>query len=382
MYNEQAEYIREYYKDKDFVIVGLNDSQGVNTNLNIFGKGMFESIVDVLKPKTFINAFSLRLNKTYHIDWFLKSDLSKEEIQLSKVYSFVEGIRQVAIDFNLPNISINVPLLTKLFNTGKKVINIDVPKMVSKLGLITKMIYKIEPNDKNIKISSSLKEASEPIVIYSSGVNDLMREVGSNPVSITKKYKERHENEAYFYSVRKAEDPRTLETALNNIRTNLDNLLAINPTTDIYLLGVYLPSSLKGEGMQVFRDLAEKYNNALKEIATDYDITFVNTELLEPTVGKTNFHASVKGHVQLNERIIDLIHKKKQQPKLVKTKEALEIEFGGGIEKAIELAKEEITLSPDILQEPRFDEKIIKGIGKELESELRVLEEVLNNKSK
>ena len=80
---EKINKLIDYYKDNGLLIVGLNDSQGVNTTSTFFKKGLLEYLTnaltsDQLTPEV-INAFSLTMNKTEHIDYFLKNNLSLEE---------------------------------------------------------------------------------------------------------------------------------------------------------------------------------------------------------------------------------------------------------------------------------------------------------------
>lgn len=86
--------------------MGLNDSQGVNTTSTFFKKGLLEYLAaaltsDELTPEV-INAFSLTMNKTEHIDYFLKNNLSLEEIKLSQIYSVVSALEKVMSDIGLP----------------------------------------------------------------------------------------------------------------------------------------------------------------------------------------------------------------------------------------------------------------------------------------
>ena len=65
--DEKIEKLIQYYKDSGLLIVGLNDSQGVNTTSTFFKKGLLEYLAtaltsEVLTPEV-INAFSLTLNK-------------------------------------------------------------------------------------------------------------------------------------------------------------------------------------------------------------------------------------------------------------------------------------------------------------------------------
>ena len=79
------------------------------------------------------------MNKTEHIDYFLKANLSLEEIKLSRVYSVVAALEKVMTDVHLPKALGKVGYLYKLSRCLKKVML---------------LIY----------LTSSLEEAKEPIV--------------------------------------------------------------------------------------------------------------------------------------------------------------------------------------------------------------------------
>lgn len=284
--------LTNYYKEKGLTIIGLNDSQGVNVTSTFFKKGLLEYIASMLKsddldPKV-INAFSLLMNKTEHIDYFLDNNLSLEEIKLSQVYSYVEAIKKVMSDIHLPEALGNV-------------------------GYVSKLVYRQNSNDNNIHIATSLRLAKEPTVIYSSGVNNLMREVGNNPFAIKKDYQNRNITPNYDYTVEKAKNPATLDTVLNGIDKNFENILSINGNTDIYTLGAYEPKSFESEGMNVFRDLVCQYNERLERLCKRYNITFINTEEIGKKYNQSemNFHISSQGHNALANYILEKMYERK-----------------------------------------------------------------------
>lgn len=126
-----------HYKDSGLTIIGLNDSQGVNITSTFFKKGLLEYLAYTftsyeLIPEV-INAFSLTMNKTEHIDYFLKSNLSLEEIKLSQIYSVVSALEKVMSDIGLP-------------------------KFLGQVGNVYRLIYTPKQNDREIKISTSLKK--------------------------------------------------------------------------------------------------------------------------------------------------------------------------------------------------------------------------------
>ena len=78
-------------------------------------------------------------------------------------------------------------------------------------------------------------------MIYLSGVNNLMSEVGSSPFAIKSDYKNRDIKPNYYYTLEKANNKDTLKNVIDSMRINYDNILGINDKTDIYpLKGIML----------------------------------------------------------------------------------------------------------------------------------------------
>lgn len=267
----------KYYKDKGLTIIGLNDSQGVNTTSTFFKKGLLEYLVHALTSEELrpdvINAFSLTMNKTEHIDYFFKNNLSLEEIKLSQIYSAVSALEKVMTDVGLP-------------------------KSLGKIGNAYKLIYAPKKGDENINIATTLKQSYEPVVVYSSGVNDLMREVAANPFSIKKSYKQRDKKPNYYYTLDKVNNPYTLKKVMGAIEKNFNTILGINNQTGIYTLGAYIPKSLQCEEMNIFRDLIIAYNEELKKICDQYGAMFIDTQRIGSKCNNSenNFHISTSGH--------------------------------------------------------------------------------------
>lgn len=287
--NEKIEKLIQHYKDNGLLIVGLNDSQGVNTTSTFFKKGLLEYLAAALTSEQLtpavINAFSLTMNKTEHIDYFLKNNLSLEEIKLSQIYGVVSALEKVMTDIGLP-------------------------KCLGKIGNAYRLIYTPKKGDEKINISTSLKESEEPVMIYSSGVNDLMREVGANPFGIKGDYKARNQKPNYYYTLEKTSNSDTLKKVMNAMEKNYDTILGINPDTDIYTLGAYIPKSLQSEEMNIFRDLVIAYNEKLRNLCKQYDITFVDTEEVGKKYNKSesNFHISTAGHNALANYILGYMY--------------------------------------------------------------------------
>ena len=289
--SEKKEKLINYYKNKGLLIVGLNDSQGVNTTSLFFKGGLLDYLKEFLTSKelkpVIIDAFSLTMNKTEHIDYYLKNNISIEEIKLSQFYSIISALEKILMDIGL-DIKLN------------GISNIYRSKTSSK-------------NAESIKISTSLQKVEEPVLIYSSGINNLMLEVGSNPFEIKRAYKERNKKPSYYYALEKASNPTTIKRVVDSIEENFNTILGINSHTDIYTLGGYIPKSLQREEMELFRDLIIAYNEELLNLCKQYGIAFVDTE----TIGKkyntsnNNFHISSLGHVALANCLLDNMYNNK-----------------------------------------------------------------------
>ena len=289
---EKLKQLQNYYKDKETLLIGMNDSQGVNVNSTFWKKGLLDYIADAIKTEGLsnevINAFSLTMNKTEHIDYFLKNNLSIEEIKLSQIYSTISALEKLMTDLGLP-------------------------KKLGTIGNVSKLLYKPTSGDKEKRISTLLKNTEEPIMIYSSGVNNLMREVGSNPFAIKNDYKQRNKKPNYYYTLAKTENPRTLKKVINSIERNYENILDINPKTDIYTLGAYIPKALTKEELKIFKELVLKYNEELERISKEYQITFIDTEEVGKKYNQSsnNFHISSAGHNALANYILHCMYENK-----------------------------------------------------------------------
>lgn len=289
---EKLKRLRDYYKNQGLAIIGFNDSQGVNTTSTIFKKGLLEYLASSLTDKdlnpTVINAFSLLMNKTEHIDYFLKNNLSLDEIKQSQVYGAISALEKVMVDDHLP-------------------------KFLGKIGSIYKLAYLSKEGDYKIHITDTLKDSTEPTVIYSSGVNNLMRDVGNNPSQITKDYKRRDQMPNYDYTLEKVSDSRTLSGVISGIEDNFKTILSLNGQADIYALGCYVPKSLEGKGMEPFQRLVSDYNLQLGKLCSDYHITYINTELIGNKYNHSslNFHMSAAGHNILANHILWQMYEKK-----------------------------------------------------------------------
>lgn len=308
LYSKREAIIRhyelaDYYDDKDLTIICLNDLHDFKESINsIFNNNIMSCIQKTLGINdnlTLIDAFSLLLNKTEHIDYLLDSNLSLKDIKKSQVYSDISACEKFLKEKKLP---------TKL----------------GQIGNIYKLAYNILPGDEEIHITDVLRNSAEPNVIYSSGVNDLMRLVGNNPFAIKKDYINKNKTPNYNYTLEKAKEPKTLKSTIDSIERNFNHILSINDNADIYTLGAYVPASLQYEEMNIFRELIIRYNIALEKLCKEYNITFIDTESIGKKFNKSknNFHISSKGHNMIASSILSamyenkILNKKEQQNRM------------------------------------------------------------------
>lgn len=357
IFESKMEDLRNYYKkNKDLTIIGLNDSQGVNTT-TLFRKGLLEFIVDNLEDDeiktTVINAFSLMFNKTEHINYLLKSNPSLDEIKDLQVYGIVKAIEKAMSDFHMP-------------------------KFLGKVGYVSKALYKTKAGDKNIKLTDTLKDAKEPIVIYSSGANDLMREGWNNPFSIDKDYKK--DNDAYKYALDKLSNKDSIKRVIGRVEENIDNILSINDKTDIFTLGLYIPKSMQNEGMKVFNDAIKMYNEFLQVICDKYHLNYVDTGLnaLKNNKSKMNFHVTTRGHNDLAKEVLEQLYYKKlfNNKKNVYSNKEFKIGKNDLYEMLVDLKHDLNAIKMENAKSSREKEIAIEK-KEELERQIGVVEKVL-----
>mgnify|MGYP001623624131 CR=1 FL=1 len=90
-------------------------------------------------------------NKTRHIDYYIMNNISLEEIKRMQAYGTQNEIKQA---LNLP-----IPAITR-----------------------------IKEKDQKIKLADTIERATAPIVVYASGINDIMYQLHINPFSLKAAY--------------------------------------------------------------------------------------------------------------------------------------------------------------------------------------------------
>lgn len=282
----KQQQLSKYYKDKGLTIIGLNDTSGVKINSR---KKLLEYLGNCLADETIspviINVFSQMFNKAEYINYLLESNLSLEDIKDLQINGMIYSLEKVMEYFHLP-------------------------KFLGKVGYINKLLYRSQKGDNGIYLTDALQDAKEPIVIYSCGANDLSREVGNKSFDIRRDYKNRDKNMNYEYTLYKLQDPKTVKTVINKVEGNINNILTLNSNSDICVLGLFIPLSIKKKSMNIFKYAIEKYNEDLMELCIKYKLLYVDTKKQGEFHNKSKY-ISGADYKDLSHQIIDELYKKK-----------------------------------------------------------------------
>lgn len=271
---DSIDKINEYY-DKPTIFI-MNDSQGLNLNLGFWKNSYPEYLEEELNARV-IDASSLRFNKVCHINMLLDNNLSIEEMKELNSEGAYYAFKKFAKDNGLS-------IFGGLF------------------GNVGECIYgdSIDENDSYAHISDLIKECDKPIVIFSSGANDLMFLLNANPNSIGDE-----ESNKYKYAQKLLKDPNTIDNIISNIECTLYKIVSINPNSRIFVLSLYTPNSLESD---LFKQAIEEYNNKLKGLCEKYGYCYIDETEIADVYGKDNdFHIDVVGHKKLASLLIDEI---------------------------------------------------------------------------
>lgn len=247
MDSDKLAKLRDYYKD-ELTIIGFNDLEVVSNASSFFKKSLLDNLADILRSEelepTIIDCFSPLMNKTEHINYYLKSNLSIEEIKLSKVYSSVLSLE-------------------------KFMVNRHLPKALGKIGYLSTFKNLVNMDDDITHITSVLEEASSPIIIYSSGYSNLKREIDFDGVNAPKDYD---------YTLSKIKSKKTLSNVMKGIERNFYNILSINDKSDIYVLNAPIPNSL-----EEIKNLVISFNDSLYNLCTKYNLNYIDRNVTDNT---------------------------------------------------------------------------------------------------
>lgn len=279
--NENSKIIRQHYEDKSngrLLIVGLNDDRCYNLQ-----KSCLTFIKETLQSSEYdidvFNAFSMFFNKMRHIDYYLDNDLSQDDIEQIQKYGTITEIKH----------AIGESFLGKDAEDSQFSENIG--------ALANKMLsrtYEDRKDKKRFRISSSIRNSEEPIIIYSSGINDIMSEFWINPFNAKNLYY--NERESYDYSANRTKGEQRDECMtrlMNGHRRNFDKLLGLNDQSKIMCLGAYLYSKTREYDVP-FHDFILEYNAELEKLCGEYGINYVDLRFIEDTRFQNAAHTYFK----------------------------------------------------------------------------------------
>ena len=282
------------YYGSEPTIISLNDSQGINVNPIFFWR---KSYVDHLADKMdtvygsplVANCSSLLLNKTEHIDYLLDSNVTIGENTKVQRISAVNAVAKAVNDFGVPNV-------------------LGLPRVIGTVGSLFRFCaYRNKKWDKDKGITDLISGTKHPIILYSSGANDIMRAVGSNPAGIKEDLKDPAKRE---YIMKKVKDPRTIDNVIKAIEENFKTIYGINQKAAICALGTYVPKIMSDENMKIFGDLVTTFNMRLKELCKSYGVMFVDVSIIgeKNSLKGKNFHISSYGHELIAQAVADKLY--------------------------------------------------------------------------
>lgn len=269
--------IINYYEEvlnNNLLIVGLNDDRCFNLQ-----KSCLTYLKELLKSDKYnidiFNGFSMFFNKTRHIDYFLDNNLSLYEVKQIQKYATINEVKHAL---------------------GESKIGEKLGKISSKLALST---YENRNDSKEFKISTSIENSKEPIIVYSSGINDIMSELWMNPFSVKNCYKK--DKEAYEYSLDRTKGIKrviSMNRIMDGHKSNFEKILSLNNDSKIMVLSAYLYSKSKIYDFP-FHDFVLEYNSKLEELCKEYNLKYVDLRFIEKTRYQGILHTYFKNVAKL-----------------------------------------------------------------------------------
>ena len=285
-YKEKRKVVQEHFKNENLVMINMNDYAATS----LIGKNILSYLQEQIGTGLKLNASFLSLNKAEHINLMLEYNLTVEEIKLAQALSMYSSIE------------------TLLEQKGKDSRAKDV--FLDATDTVLKKMFKPTEMDKYIGISDLIKSTTSPIIIHSTGANDLMRILGTNPYQIDRDFSNRENSGVFEEAKKKARDPKTVRIVLDEVDKNFRNILTLNPNSMMVSLGLYIPEVLKQKKYKDFRNLIYRYNYALKELCSSYNTKYVDTVSIKNRTIKSpkDFNLSQQGQKELAKAIVEELY--------------------------------------------------------------------------
>lgn len=254
MINEYINTIKQHYQDNDnMLIVGIGDERGVNIE-----KNLLLVLKELLTTEDYdintIDAFSTLLNKNRYIDSYLSYNISSDKLKKIQMYGLEESIKN----------KLNDNTLTK------------------GLGVLGSYMIK-SANNKELYLSDEIKNNKEPIIIYSSGINDLIDKITIQPSQIKDKYyKNRVEYDNAIKNISGEKYTKNINELIDDNERHFTKILGLNDQAKLLILGphLYYKTELYN---RPFQNYVIAYSERLKDLCRKYNITYVGTRSIEKT---------------------------------------------------------------------------------------------------
>lgn len=163
----------------------------------------------------------------------------------------------------------------------------------------TKELYIIGDDDKNCILSEMIKEYEDVIFIYSCGVNDFLKLMGTD---LAKLLSPKNMEEAF------SDIEKCFSIIIERIEDNFKMLMSLNSNIEIYALSIYIPTRV-GYIRKTVSNPIELYNKKLRELCSKYDNVYYidNSNLLIENMAHVDWHPNYSGQMLLGENIISII---------------------------------------------------------------------------
>ncbi len=267
---EDFDKLYKKYYDNELYMIGALDCFGVpHTPDNKIQKSYIDMLADDLKVNNinvnYVNMHSIGFNKTWELRKLIDKDYTKKEYY----------------DLNLAQ--------------SKKAV---AKKNIFPFPLHEKFLsdYYDNPTNPDLKITSHLVDAKNPIFIYSCGQMNFHQYSKMRTEDIKQILPE-----LLFHSF------DNLEKTMSDIKNMIDYLISLNPTIKIYMFGVY--PMFKN---QIMRDILTPVYNIANKKVRDFCNTYDNVYYVE-AIGNKNFvapkdvHPNFDGQCYMKEQVAQKI---------------------------------------------------------------------------
>ncbi len=257
----------ERYYDKELYMIGALDCFGVpHTPDNVIQKSYIDMLADDLISNqiyvNYVNMHSIAFNKTWELRAIMDKDYTKKDYY---ELNLAQSKKAVAKENIFP-----FPLHEKFLSD-----------------------YYKNPRNPDLKITSHLANAAEPIFIYSCGQMNFHQYSKMRTGDI-----KQIAPEMIFHSM------DNLHRTLYDVKNMVDYLILINPTIKIYMFGVYPMFEKK-----VVRDLLLPFyryaNNKVFELCSNYDnVYYVDVIGNKNYVAKSDVHPNFMGQCYMKDQVL------------------------------------------------------------------------------